>query len=312
MGIILLNNAFMKRLLSWIFFILLAPGIFFPSRCPALDEAPALYEKGVEAYNNFSDDQIESAIILFNGSIEKDPAFSPAYSALAEAYIQKYLRSSERPPRLIEKAAVAAEKALFINARSWQAHKAIASVYFAKGMVNEAVEELERAIDMVPDYARALLNLGTCWLDLGDRERGLAFFKDAIKAGNDKLAEGIAYFNLASLEAEEKKYDNALANYRKALELVPGYYNIHYGLGVVYMNRGNDKEALKAFKEAVRLKGDYAPAHIGLASAYHRLGNKGEAMKAYERALALDPESEEAARGLAALSGKKIGCLFIY
>jgi len=286
--------------------------MFLPLCAGAGEDPQTFYERGREAYNRFSDDHIKAAIIFFEKAIEGSPSFSPAYSALAEAYIQEYLRNPEASPGLLEKAAAAAEKALFTDARSASAHKAIASVYYAKGMVAEAIEELERAIDMVPDYARALLNLGACWLAMEDRERALGFFRDAVNADNDDLAKGIAYYNMASLEADEKRFDSSLEVYRKAAGLVPDYYNIHYGLGVVYMNLDRDGDAVESFREAVRLKADYIPGHMGLASAYHRLGNKPSAMKAYEAVLAVDPESEEAEKGLAALKGKKIGCLFIY
>lgn len=295
------------------FLSLLTGGVFFLSS-PAFagEDTHIFYEQGIAAYERFSDDQIESAIDFLKKELEKSPRFSPAYSALAEAYIQKYFRSPGGAPQLLEKAALAAEKALFSDARSAPAHKAIASVYFAKGMTDEAMEELERAIDMVPDYGRALLNLGICWLHKGNREKARAFFGEAINAGNDKLARGVAYFNLASLEAEEKMFESSLQKYRKALDFIPDYYNIYYGLGVVLMNLGRDKEAVTAFNESLRLKADYGAAHTGLARAYHRLGDKVSAAMSYEAALAIDPDSEEAKEGLAALSERKIGCLYFY
>ena len=301
-----------RRALHTVFLVIIAVMLLFPAHVNAREEPPQLFEQAMEAYARFSDNDIESAILLLEQVIEKNPNFSPAFSALAEAYIQKYFRNLEPSPLFIEKAAAAAEKALLKDARSPQAHKALASVYYAKGMMEEAIEELERAIDMAPDYARALLNLGTCWLHLKDRERALAFFNDAINAGNDDLAKGIAYYNLASFEAEEKKFKASLEHYRQAAILVPAYYGIYYGLGVVYMNLDRDRDAVGAFNEVLNLKPDYLAGHIALASAHHRLGNKESALNAYEGALNLDPESEEAMKGLAALKGKKIGCLFIY
>lgn len=303
----------MKRWILAGLFLILLRAAFFPIASAGAEEAPDLvFKQGADIYARFSDEAIESSIIYFEKIIARFPAFSPAYSALAEAYLQKYFRNPGSSRRLIEKAAAAAEKALFTDARSASAHKAIASVFYAEGKIEEAIEELERAIDMVPDYARALLNLGTCRLQQKDREGALAFFREAIQADNDNLAAGIAYYNIASLEAEEKKFDSSLEAYRKAAGLVPSYYGIHYGLGVMYMNLDRDREAVKAFQEVLLLKPDYLEGHIALASAYHRLGNKPEAEKAYQAALAIDAGSEEAMKGLAALDGKKIGCLFLY
>ena len=268
--------------------------------------------KGIAAYQSFTDNGIKDSIRLFEISLDKNPAFSPSFSALAESYIQLYYRSGETDPSLVKTAAGLAEKALLADARSPKAHKATASVYFAKGKIDEAIEELERAVDMAPEYARAWLNLGTCWLELEKKKKAIEFFKQVIELNNDPLATAIAHYNIACIQAADNEHKLALDNYNLALKLLPGYFNIHYGLGVALMNRGNDLDAALAFKEACRLKPDYATSWLGLASAYHRTGNTADAKTAYEMALSLDPDLEDAAKGLAALQGKKVGCLFIY
>ena len=268
--------------------------------------------KGIAAYQSFTDNGIKNSIRLFELSIAKNPGFSPSYSALAESYIQLYYRSGETDPSLIRTSADFAEKALLADPRSPKAHKAIASIYFARGKIDEAIEELERAVDMEPKYARAWLNLGTCWLELGEEKKGIRFFKRAIELDNDLLAKAIAYYNIASMQAAGNKHKQAADNYNRAGKLLPGYFNIHYGRGIALMNLGRDDEAISAFEEVIRLKPDYASAHLGLASAHHRLGNIPSARKTYEAALMLDPDLEDATRGLAAIQGKKIGCLFLY
>ena len=290
-----------------IFITLLLPCALLAEKGPE-----PLYLEGVTAYQEFTDSGIKKSIRLFKEAIDKDPAFSPAYSSLAESYIQLYYRSREIGPSLIKTAAGLAEKALLADARSPKAHKAIASVYFAEAKIDEAIEELERAVDMKPEYARAWLNLGTCWLKLGKEEKGMRFFKRAIELDNDLLATALAYYNIASMQAGGKDNKGAAANYDRASSLLPGYFNIHYGRGISLMNLGRDDEAITAFEEAIRLKADYPAAHLALASANHRLGKVARAKKSYEEAIRLDPDLEDAERGLAALQGKKLGCLFLY
>lgn len=282
--------------------------------CALLAErgAEPYYLDGVAAYQEFTNSGIKESIRLFKEAIDEDPAFSPAYSSLAESYIQLYYRSGETDPSLIKTAAGLAEKALLADARSPKAHKAIASVYFAEAKIDEAIEELERAVDMKPEYARAWLNLGTCWLELGEEKKGMRFFKRAIELDNDLLATAVAYYNIASIQAGAEDHKRSADNYARAASLLPGYFNIHYGRGIALMNLGRDDEAISAFEEAIRLKADYPTAHLALASAHHRLGNVSNSRKAYEAALRLDPYMEDAERGLAALQGEKIGCLFLY
>lgn len=283
-----------------------------PCALPAEGGPKPLYLEGAAAYQEFTEGGIKESIRLFKGARDEDPSFSPAYSSLAESYIQLYYRSGETDAGLIRTAAGLAERALLADARSPEAHKAIASVYFAEARIEEAIEELERAVDMKPEYARAWLNLGTCWLELGEEEKGMRFFKRAIELDNDLLATALAYYNIASMQAGGKDHKGAAANYDRAASLLPGYYNIHYGKGIALMNLGRDDEAVPVFEEAIRLKADYPAAHLALASANHRLGEVPHAKKSYEAALRLDPDLEDAARGLAALQGKKLGCLFLY
>jgi len=269
-----------------------------PLHTSAEESAEALYRSGVEAYNIFSEGSIEESIALFNSTIRKDPDFAPAYSSLAESYIQKFYRSDERNNAILNKAFQLAEKALVLAPRSAQSHKSLGSAYHAKGKIEEAVEEFERAVDMAPDYARAWVGLGTSHNELGDQEKAIAFYRRAAGLKNDPLAEGISYFNLASIQSTDRIYKSALENYGKAEELVPSYYNIHYGKGVVLMNLGSNEEAMKAFQRAVELKPDHAESWFGLAGTYHRLGYSGRAMDAYNRVLEIDHDHDEAREGL--------------
>ena len=296
----------------YIFSIFIFITLLLPCALLAEKGADPFYLEGVTAYQSFTDSGIKESIRLFEAAIDEDPASSPAYSALAESYIQLYYRTWESDPGLVGKASTLAEKALLADARSPKAHKAIASVYFAKGKIDEAIEELERAVDMTPEYARAWLNLGSCWLELEEKKKGMRFFKRAIELDNDLLAKAIAYYNIASMQATANDHKESADNYDHAGQLLPGYFNIHYGMGITLMNLDRDDEAISVFEEAIRLKPDYTSAHLGLASAHHRLGNIPSARKAYEAALMLDPDLKNAERGLAAIQGKKIGCLFLY
>ena len=279
----------------------------------AAEEGPgALYRQGMDAYERFSDGDVEQSIRLFKEVTDRFPRFAPAYAALAESLVQKYNRGEREDKTLLEGALENARQALMLDAKLPDAHKAIGSVFHASGKTGEAIEELERAVDMEPDYARAWLNLGTCHLEEGRKEKAEEFFMKAVSLGTDRLAEGIGHYNLATVRAEEKREEPALVHYGKAREKVPGYHGIHFGRGVALMNLGRDKEALADFAEALALKKDYREAWFGLAAANHRLGNKEEAEKAYLKLLELDPEHEEALMGLRALKGKKAGCFFLF
>ena len=79
--------------------------------------------------------------------------------------------------------------------------------------------------------------------------------------------------NLASLLAEQEKYDEALAGYRRALELDPTYAEAHCGLGGVRHEQGHFEQAQAHYREALRHKPDLPAAHCALGTVREELGD---------------------------------------
>lgn len=61
-------------------------------------------------------------------------------------------------------------------------------------------------------------------------------------------------------------------------------------LGLGYLERGREEEALKKFKKAIKAMPDYAEAHSSIALAYIRLRQPEKAAEHYRRAVDLKPE----------------------
>jgi tetratricopeptide (TPR) repeat protein/arylsulfatase A-like enzyme len=103
-----------------------------------------------------------------------------------------------------------------------------------------------------------------------------------------------------------KRYADADASYRRALELDRDNAYAHLGLCRAALGRRRYREALDAATAAVGLKFHFPVAHYCLGLSRARLGDPEGAIQALEQALAQNPNFVEAHNRLAAIYEKQI------
>ena len=107
------------------------------------------------------------------------------------------------------------------------------------------------------------------------------------------------YRQRAAELSRAKSWDDAITNYRKALELEPNDADTHYHLAWALKYKGETREALKEFQSALKLRPKWADAHYGLASVWFELQDRDEAVKELRTTETLDPANPGAHRLLA-------------
>jgi len=112
-------------------------------------------------------------------------------------------------------------------------------------------------------------------------------------------AAAMAWFNLGDTLAKKGRHDEAIASFRRALELrpndAPGYNDLACELVLI----GQPLEAIPLFERALVLRPGYAEVHNNLGNAFRSLGRIVEATAQYEKALAAKPDYPEAHNNLA-------------
>jgi len=93
--------------------------------------------------------------------------------------------------------------------------------------------------------------------------------------------------------------DEAIVQFRKALEIQPDNAEAHDNLGNALLQKGRVDEAITEYQKALKIKPDYADAHINLGNALFQKGGVGEAITQYQRALEIKPGHPEALNNLA-------------
>ncbi len=83
--------------------------------------------------------------------------------------------------------------------------------------------------------------------------------------------------------------DEAIAHYRKALEIKPDYAEAHNNLGLALAGRGQVDEAIAHFRKALEIEPDYVPAHYNLGKLLAGHGEMDEAIVHFRKALEIQP-----------------------
>jgi tetratricopeptide (TPR) repeat protein len=97
------------------------------------------------------------------------------------------------------------------------------------------------------------------------------------------------------LAKEPGRLDGAIARFREAIRLQPGYADAHYNLGIaLHKIPGRENEVIEQYQETLRLKPDYVDALNNLGNALASAGRWPEAIAQFQEALRLEPNHVEA------------------
>jgi len=172
----------------------------------------------------------EEAAKLFQEAIELDPKNAGAHLGMARVLAENY-----NP-----KANEAADKALEINPKLYEAHELKAQVALEDDNHKKAVEEADAALAIEPTALQAIAIHATVDL-LADKESPWL-----AKIGNRaKGFETIARFFVLN-----RRYEEGIAYFRKAIAADPELWTAHSQMGVNLMRLGRSGEAYKELELA--------------------------------------------------------------
>ena len=98
-----------------------------------------------------------------------------------------------------------------------------------------------------------------------------------------------AYSDQGDSFRKDGQYNEALAEYQKAIDLKPDYARAYFGRGHVYRHIKQYANAVIAFQQAIKLKPNYKEAYHGLGITYFESGGNNRAEAAANAALKIDP-----------------------
>jgi TolB-like protein/DNA-binding winged helix-turn-helix (wHTH) protein/Flp pilus assembly protein TadD len=240
------------------------------------------YLKGRYFWNERTGDGLKKAIQYFDAAIAFDPKFAEAYSGLADAYaLSGDWKYGVLPPEdAFVKAKAAAMKALALNGRLAEAHTSLAYIFDLYGRDWEAADaEYKLAIKLKPAYATLHLWYARHLMMMGKNNESILELR---KADSIEPLSPVINANLAEAFCISHIDDKCLEQSRETLELSPNFAIGHYVIGEGFVQRKMYDEAIAEFQKAIELSG-YSGAFVSnLAYAYAVSGRKEEAAKIAE------------------------------
>lgn len=232
-------------------------------RATAVTEAHEAYLMGRYNLEKRSRDGLGKAEESFKRAVALDPGYALAYAGLADSYIVMPWFASIPARETLPQARAAATKALALDDTLAEAHASMGYILALEWDWAAAASEFKRALALDPGYAVAHHWYGT--------------FLDTIGWTDDAIAEGtraeeldpyslIIIRDLGATFLHARRYAEAIRQYRKALELDPGFAPAHGFLGTAYTELGDHEQAVAEGLMAVRLTGR-APGRL---AAYGR------------------------------------------
>ena len=135
-------------------------------------------------------------------------------------------------------------------------------------------------------------NLGVALAGRGEIDEAIAHYRKALEIKPDYVG---AHNNLAVELAGHGRVDEAIVHYRKALEIKPACAEAHSNLGLALAGRGRVDEAIVHYRKALEIKPDYVKAHYNLGLILAGRGQVDEAIGHYRTALDLATRQNERA-----------------
>ena len=112
-----------------------------------------------------------------------------------------------------------------------------------------------------------------------------------------------AYFNLGLAYMQVEKYDLSVEAFKKALSIQPKSPQAKLNLGIVYNEMGKYDAALKELKAAYEMNRGSSDVIYEIGRTYEKLGKKDEALYQYQSALSFNPSDKRVQEAIQRLTG---------
>jgi non-specific serine/threonine protein kinase len=225
---------------------------------------------------------LEFALQMYEHAIKADPNFALAYAELAIACAEIfYFHESEQ--KWVDRGRKACERALELDPQLGEAYAARSTIQEASKEFDDAVRSARRAIELSPNYGSAYFALGRA-LFRGDRPAEAAdMAQRAIEVGGDDYNVYVPYImaldRVGRVAEADVLREGRVAALERQLEMVPEDARARILLSTNYAHFKKFDAAITEVKKALNLRPNDANILSNAACTYGLMEKKGEALE---------------------------------
>jgi tetratricopeptide (TPR) repeat protein len=248
-----------------------------------------LYLRGRAFREQATEESTRKAIEYFQRSIDADPQYAGAYAGLADAY---WLLGApgwevDQPMGLLQRAQSNAERALAIDPQLAEAHAVLAMVRLSYRWDRAGSEqEIREAIRLNPSSVLAHQYYSTMLTTMGKFDEAIAEARRALEL--DPLSAP-ASTTLGIRYWYADRIAEATIQFTKTLDAHPEFAIAHWGLAKTHLATGTNDRAIDQLQRALELSGNSTYMRAQLAFGLAKAGNR-------ERAMSIQRELENESR----------------
>lgn len=227
---------------------------------------------------------INSAIRLFDKSIELDPKYSDAYAGLCESYLQLYTETNT--VEWYSKAETTCKETLRFDLKTVEMRIALGNLYRQSGNYDSALLQLGIALDRAPNNIDALSALAKTHAKIDNLQTAERLFLKAISVQPRFWKTQEQYGNFLF---DTGRPAEAIEYYRKAIEVTPDNASAYNNLGAAFLMANRYQEAADAWGQSLALE-DNESASSNAGTALFLASKFDEAAQMYQRAISISKD----------------------
>jgi tetratricopeptide (TPR) repeat protein len=148
----------------------------------------------------------------------------------------------------------------------------------------------EHILAKTPDAPQARNMLGLELQSQGKLDQAISQYRRALQVKPNYVE---AHNNLGIALQLQGKLDEAINHYRRALQIDSSYVEAYYNMGITFRAQGKHDEAISCYRQTLLLKPYHVEAHSNLGSVLSAQGKFEEAIKHFRQALQIKPNFAE-------------------